>query len=85
MIRAIFREGQIQPIDLLPADWEKGRELQISEVEPSDDPEEIERWWNELTDLKNQPHDPADTERLETALAKADRVAKDLVRKEMGL
>ncbi len=85
MIRAIFRDGLIQPLDPLPTEWEEGRELQITEVEPSDDPEEIERWWNELTDLMNQPHDPADMERLESALAEADRVAKDQVRKEMGL
>jgi hypothetical protein len=77
MIRAIFRDGLIQPIDPLPTEWEEGRELQIIETEPSDDPEEIERWWNELTDLMNQPQDPTDVERLESALAEADRVAKE--------
>jgi hypothetical protein len=85
MIRAILRDGQIQPLDPLPTGWDEGQELQITEVEPSDDPEAIERWWSELSELANQPHDPADWERLESALDEADRLAKDQVRKEMGL
>ena len=48
MIRAIFRDGMIQPLDPLPAGWGEGQELQIIEGEPSDDPEVIERWWKEL-------------------------------------
>jgi hypothetical protein len=85
MIRAVYRDGMIQPLDPLPEGWNEGQELQITESEPSDDPEEIERWWSELTDLMNQPHDPEDMERLESALAEADRLAKDQVRKEMRL
>jgi hypothetical protein len=87
MIRAILRDGMIQPLDPLPTGWGEGQELQIieSETEPSDDPEAIERWCRELTALMNQPHDPADPARLKSALAEADRLAKDQVRKEMGL
>jgi hypothetical protein len=85
MIRAIFRDGQIQPLDPLPTEWDEGQELQITESEPSDDPEAIERWWSELTELTSQPHDPDDWGRLKAALAEADRLAKDQVRKEMGL
>jgi hypothetical protein len=85
MIRAIFRDGQIQPLDPLPADWEEGRELQIIEGDPIDDPESIERWCRELESIKDRIEDPADWERFESALAEADRVAKDQVRKEMGL
>ncbi len=82
MIRAIDRDGKIEPLDPRPAHWGEGRELQIIEAEPSDDPEEIEKWWNEL---RNGPDDPEDWQRFEAALAEADRVAKDQVRKEMGL
>jgi hypothetical protein len=85
MIRAIFRDGKIEPLDPLPAHWGEGRELQIIEAEPSDDPEEIERWWKELNDFRNEPDDPEDWQRFEAALAEANRVAKDQVRKEMGL
>jgi hypothetical protein len=85
MIRAVFRDGMIQPLDPLPEGWDEGQELQIIEGEPSDDPEAIERWYRELDSIANQPHDPAEWERFESALAEADRVAKDQVRKEMGL
>ena len=64
MIRAIFRDGQIQPLDPLPTGWEEGQELQITEDEPSDEPEAIERWARELSAIANRPHDPADWERF---------------------
>ena len=84
MIRAIFRDGTIQPLDPLPSGWSEGQELQIIEGEPSDDPEAIERWYRELTELANQPHDPEDWGKLQSALAEADRLAKDQVRSESG-
>ena len=43
MIRAIFRDGMIQPLEPVPTGWREGQELQITEGEPSDDPEAIER------------------------------------------
>jgi hypothetical protein len=85
MIRAIFRDGQIQPLDPLPIYWGDGQELQITEIEPIDDPEAIERWCRELDSIANRPDDPAEWERMKSALDEADRVAKDQVRKEMGL
>ena len=85
MIRAIFRDGQIQPLDPLPTGWDEGQELQITEVEPIDDPEAIERWCHDLESMANRPDDPAEWEKFNSALAEADRLAKDQMRKEMGL
>jgi hypothetical protein len=85
MIRAVVRNGTIQPLDPLPSSWEEGQEVQITELDPIDDPEAIERWCRELESIGNQPDDPADWERMEAVLAEADREAKDLMRKEMGL
>jgi hypothetical protein len=76
MIRAIFRDGQIQPLDPLPAEWEEGRELQIIEGDPIDDPEAIERWCRELDSIANRPDDPAGWEKFEFELAKADHYVK---------
>jgi hypothetical protein len=87
MIRAIFRDGMIQPLDPLPPGWGEGQELQIieTETEPSDDPEAIERWCRELDSIANRPDDPTEWEKMNSALAEADRLAKEQVRKEMGL
>ena len=85
MIRAIYRDGQIQPLDPLPTAWGEGKELQIIEGEPIDDPEAIERWCRELDSIANRPIDPGEWQKFDSALAEADRLAKDQVRKEMGL
>jgi hypothetical protein len=77
MIRAIFRDGQIQPFDPVPSDWGEGQELQIIEIDPIDDPEAIERWCHELDSIANRPDDPTEWEKMKSALAEADRLAKD--------
>lgn len=85
MIRAIFRDGMIHPLDPVPTGWREGQELPITEGEPSDDPEAIERWSRELSAISQRSYDPAEWERFESALAEADRQAKDLMRREMGI
>lgn len=84
MIRAILRKGRIKPLDRLPKTWSEGQELIVDSCEPSDDPEEITRWFKELRDLSAEiPR--SDHERLAWALAEHDRQAKDQMRREMGL
>ena len=60
-------------------------QLKMIETAPGDNLNDIERWWKELNDLMNQPHDPDDVQRLECALDEADTAAKDHLRREMGL
>ena len=72
MIRAIFRDGQIQPLDPLPTGWDEGQELQITEIEPSDDPEAIERWCRDLDSIADRPDDPIEWKNFNSALAEAD-------------
>ena len=51
MIRAILREGKIQPVDALPPHWREGQELVVEGSEPSDDPADIKKWHDELVAL----------------------------------
>ena len=84
MIRAVLKKGKIQPLDELPPHWHEGQELIVEGWEPSDDPVEIQRWYDKLVALSAQI--PAeDHERMAAALAEADRQAKELMRREMGL
>lgn len=84
MIRAVLKKGKIQPLEELPAHWGEGRELLIEEGDPSDDPEEIEKWYRELTamcaDVPEEDH-----KRMQAALEEQKRIGKEFVRKQMGL
>jgi hypothetical protein len=84
MIRAILKNGKIQPLDELPAYWHEGQELIVEGCEPSDDPEDIRQWYAELVELSAQIPDE-DHERMAAALAEQKRQAKDWMRREMGL
>jgi hypothetical protein len=84
MIRAVLRKGKIQPLDELPQHWREGQELIVEGCEPSDDPEDIKKWHDELVALSAQI--PAeDHERMAAAIAEQNRLAKDRMRREMGL
>jgi hypothetical protein len=84
VIRAILKKGKIQPLDILPPHWRDGQELIVEAGGPSDDPGEIERWYEELVALSAQiPR--GDHERMAAALAEQDSQAKERMRREMGL
>ena len=83
MPRAILRQGVFYPIDPLPPDWTEGSEVWVEEARPKS-PEELDKWATELEALVAEI-DPEDAQRIEAALAEADRLAKDVVRREMGL
>ena len=84
MIRAILKNGHIRPVDQLPESWGEGQELIVDSCEPSDDTEEITRWFEKLRDLSGDiPR--SDHKRLAAALADQDRKAKEQRRREMGL
>jgi hypothetical protein len=84
MIRAILKKGKIQPLDELPQHWREGKELIVEGCEPSDDPAEIKKWYDELLGRSAQTS-AKDHERMAAALAEQDRQAKELMRREMGL
>jgi hypothetical protein len=83
LIRAILKNGTNQPIDALPANWCDGQELILVGDEPSDDPAVIKEWYRKLVALSVDIQ-PDDHKRMAKALVENDRIAKDLMRREMG-
>jgi hypothetical protein len=85
MIRAVVDNGSLRPLDPLPPEWQDGRELTVSESLERE-PESFEQWQRELEALIAEiPDDPEDRQRMQQVLEDADRVAKEFVRREMGL
>lgn len=84
MIRAVLQNGKIEPIDELPQHWREGQELIVDSGEPSDNPADIQHWYDKLLALSAQiPNE--DHERMASAIAEQDRQVKDLMRRNMGL
>ena len=47
MIRAVYRDGAIQPLDEVPADWQEGQELEIRAMQPCEAAADTDDWINE--------------------------------------
>ena len=86
MIRAIVKNGTIQPLESIPPEWSDGMEVVVQEADGNsrESPEELDKWYGEL-DALCAAGDPEDEEQLRTALAEAHEQAKAMVRREMGL
>lgn len=83
MVRAILKGGAIRPLSTLPATWPEGQELMVEAAAPVS-AEDWESWSKEIDELAAKiPLE--DFEKLESALAEADRQAKEVVRRQMGL
>ena len=84
MIRAIIQNGEIRPIEPLPADWRDGREVIVEEAERAST-DDLDEWYRELQLLGPAQYEPGEREQLQMLLNEADVQAKALVRLEMGL
>jgi hypothetical protein len=82
MVRAILHDGAIRPVSPLPESWPEGQELLI-EAANAASTKDWAAWSQEIEDLASQIP-PEDFERVEAALAEADRGAKEMVRRGMG-
>jgi hypothetical protein len=47
-IKAVLRDGRIQPLEPLPPDWSDGQELVVEEPDPSATEARIDEWEREL-------------------------------------
>jgi hypothetical protein len=83
MVRAILHGGVIKPLSSLPEAWQEGQELLIQEVDSASS-EDWNAWDQEVAELAAKIP-PEDHLCVEAALAEADREAKELVRRRMGL
>jgi len=84
MVRAVLKQGKIQPVDDLPDSWSEGQELFIEEGEPPVDPEEIATWSREIGEAAARIPEE-DHRRFLAALEEHRRESKEQARREMGL
>jgi len=87
MIRAIVKNGIIQPLEPLPSNWEDGRHVVVdaSDEQSSNGTDEYGQWLDDMKALTAELNDPKEWQEIEANLAEADRQNKALVRREMGL
>jgi hypothetical protein len=86
MPRAVLKDGTIQPLEPLPAEWRDGQELRVESTSDCDEvvAGSIDADFHDLAVLC-QAGDPLDDERLKRALDESKRQAKEQVRRQMGL
>lgn len=82
-IRAVLRNGVIEPLQPLPAEWAEGKELVVEDSALAG-ADNLEAWAQELeaaaTAVPAEEHD-----RFERALEEQERQSKDAVRREWGV
>ena len=83
-IRAIMKDGQIQPVEPVPADWAEGRELTIEAEEPIPTKEELDAWEARMQAgalrIPDEEH-----ERFLKGLEEVEAASKLAIRREWGL
>jgi len=84
MVRALLKNGRIEPVEPLPPEWAEGQELLVDARTLSDDPADIERWARELEEGA-AGISTEDARELERALAEIERQSKEAVRRQWGL
>ena len=84
MIRAIYRNGQIQPIDMLPANWHEGDRLVVRQDEASPTEKDLDQWAADVEAAAANISDE-DHEKFMAAIAEHRAEAKRWMRREMGL
>jgi hypothetical protein len=82
-IKAVLRNGLIQPLEPLPPEWNDGQELVVDEP-VADGAADINAWSGELdAATAGLPADEHD--RFRRALAELETESKEAVRREWGL
>jgi len=84
MLKAVLRNGVIQPLEPLPSDWNEGQELQVesSSIPVKHSPEFIREWAAEMQRLCADSTDE-DEQRLTTALDEFRREGKEEMMREV--
>ena len=81
MVKAVVRDGEIRPLEPLPADWREGQPLRVEKAEDGEMAvDEIDHDFAVLAKLC-ETSEPEDEEQLEQRLLEARRQAKELVRR----
>jgi predicted DNA-binding antitoxin AbrB/MazE fold protein len=82
MIRAVYRDGAIQPLDDVPAEWKEGKRLEIRELRDDEAENNSDNWLGRLNaaaaKIPQRVHDE-----LAVALAEIEAESKEHARREM--
>jgi hypothetical protein len=84
MVKAILKDGLIQPIEDLPGNWTEGQPLVIDVAEPRVVAEEVKAWSREIAAAADKIPEE-EHERFLAALQEVKKDAKDQVRRAWGL
>jgi hypothetical protein len=85
MVRAVINQGEVRPLEPLPADWREGQPLLIEKADDSEMPvDEIDRDFAVLADLCSES-EALDEDQLQRALHEAHRQSKEPFRRDIGL
>jgi hypothetical protein len=85
MLKAVVSQGEIRPLEPLPADWQEGQQLRVEKADGAEfSLEEIDRDFAVLAALC-ESSEPAAEEQLERALREARLHSKKQVLRHMGL
>jgi hypothetical protein len=80
-IKAILRDGRIQPLEPLPSQWSEGQELVVEQPERSVSEAEIVEWDKEIeAEARRIPAE--EHERFQRALEEIESESKRMVRRE---
>jgi hypothetical protein len=83
-IKAILRNGVIQPLGPLPADWSDGEEPVVEQPELTHDRARLDAWSRELeASVAQLPED--EHRRFSQALLEIERESKEAVRRQWSV
>ncbi len=82
MIRAVYRDGAIQPLDEVPAEWQEGQELEIRKLDEHKTSASDDNWLAELNAAAAKIPDDLH-EQLSVALDEIEKESKEFARREM--
>lgn len=81
-IKAVLRNGHIEPLEPLPSEWIEGQELLV-EQPASESQDQVEQWAKELESAAQRvPVEEHD--RFQKALEEIRREGKEAMRREWG-
>lgn len=82
MLKAILRKGEIVPLEPLPSEWEDGASLEVAKAD--DAPVDIDAWAKLMNQLCADSS-AEEEQRMQAAIDEHRRLAKEQMRREMGL
>jgi len=81
-IKAVLRNGHIEPLEPLPSDWIEGQELLVEQPAPELQ-EQVDQWARDLESAAQRV--PAEEhDRFQKALEEMRREGKEAMRREWG-